>query len=370
MAIKKFSVKGLDTTANVRVVLNTDLANVTLGNAYVTNLFDSNGEPFVSGSTVAVSNAAPLASKTGALWVNSETGELYAYIANVWIQPVGGIGPVGATGSTGPQGSTGATGVVGPLGATGATGPQGSTGITPNLSSLSYSLIPSANVTYDLGSRAFRWRDLYLSGSTIDLGGTKISATGNAVSFSDANNNSVSVTVSSIIVGTGANAVVLQGSQTGLKQTIGNITTAAGGASVTVSNAAPSSPQPGNMWFDTESGRLLIYYNDGTSSYWIVPLGGVGPTGSSGGVIITTVSYPNAANSASTAGGQLITVSGSNFIANCKVFVDKTQCNTSNVTLTSLNFVSPAQSAGNYHLFVYNPDGTNGVKPIGITYSA
>ena len=32
-------------------------------------------------------------------------------------------------------------------------------------------LIPSANVTYDLGSSSYRFRDLYLSGSTIDLGG-------------------------------------------------------------------------------------------------------------------------------------------------------------------------------------------------------
>lgn len=35
-------------------------------------------------------------------------------------------------------------------------------------------LIPSNNVLYDLGSSSYRWRDLYLSGNTIDLGGTKI----------------------------------------------------------------------------------------------------------------------------------------------------------------------------------------------------
>jgi len=36
-------------------------------------------------------------------------------------------------------------------------------------------VLPSANVTYDLGSASLRWRDLYLSGTTIDLGGTAIS---------------------------------------------------------------------------------------------------------------------------------------------------------------------------------------------------
>jgi len=35
--------------------------------------------------------------------------------------------------------------------------------------------LPGADVTYDLGSPTYRWRDLYISGSTIDLGGAKIS---------------------------------------------------------------------------------------------------------------------------------------------------------------------------------------------------
>jgi hypothetical protein len=34
--------------------------------------------------------------------------------------------------------------------------------------------IPNLHETYDLGSSTYRWRDLYLSGSTIDLGGTLI----------------------------------------------------------------------------------------------------------------------------------------------------------------------------------------------------
>ena len=38
------------------------------------------------------------------------------------------------------------------------------------------SILPSANVTYNLGSPTARWKDLYLSGTTIDLGGTTMSA--------------------------------------------------------------------------------------------------------------------------------------------------------------------------------------------------
>ena len=39
-------------------------------------------------------------------------------------------------------------------------------------------IVPSANITYDLGTTSLRWRDLYLSGNTIDLNGATISADG------------------------------------------------------------------------------------------------------------------------------------------------------------------------------------------------
>ena len=37
------------------------------------------------------------------------------------------------------------------------------------------SIVPAANVTYDLGSSALRWKDLYLAGSTITIGNSTIS---------------------------------------------------------------------------------------------------------------------------------------------------------------------------------------------------
>lgn len=43
-----------------------------------------------------------------------------------------------------------------------------------DLSAVAQDIIPAANITYDLGSANLRWRDLYLSGNTIDLGGAKI----------------------------------------------------------------------------------------------------------------------------------------------------------------------------------------------------
>ena len=44
-----------------------------------------------------------------------------------------------------------------------------------------------------------------------------------------------------------------------------------GGASVDVSDTVPSEPQSGNLWLDTNNGKLYIYIDDGDSSQWIQP---------------------------------------------------------------------------------------------------
>lgn len=44
-----------------------------------------------------------------------------------------------------------------------------------------------------------------------------------------------------------------------------------GGASVDVSITAPSDPESGNLWLNTNNGNLYIYVNDGDSSQWIQP---------------------------------------------------------------------------------------------------
>lgn len=69
------------------------------------------------------------------------------------------------------------------------------------------SLIPSANVTYDLGTSAKRWNDLYLAGSTITIGTTSISAvdgtitTGNTsvADFSSTGNSTIGSSLSDVV---------------------------------------------------------------------------------------------------------------------------------------------------------------------------
>jgi hypothetical protein len=65
-------------------------------------------------------------------------------------------------------------------------------------------------------------------------------------------------------------------------------TTAAtgGGTSITISTTAPSSPTAGELWWNSETGLLSIYYNDGSSSQWVSaasgPQGPQGPAGAAG----------------------------------------------------------------------------------------
>ena len=51
-----------------------------------------------------------------------------------------------------------------------------------------------------------------------------------------------------------------------------------GGASVTVSETAPTSPSAGDLWFDSGNLNLYVYYNDGNSNQWVQtnPTGGGG----------------------------------------------------------------------------------------------
>ena len=61
-------------------------------------------------------------------------------------------------------------------------------------------IIPTSNISYDLGTSNNKWRDLYLSGNTIYLGSTLISTDSNTkgLVLKDNNNNLVDVTAASV----------------------------------------------------------------------------------------------------------------------------------------------------------------------------
>jgi hypothetical protein len=107
------------------------------------------------GASVTISDASPGSPSAGDLWWSANTNQLFIYYTDVdsnqWVEATT-PGPVGPTGPTGP---------------------------TANLSSLASSLIPSSNVTFDLGSQSMSWRDLYLSGNTIFLSTSQITLNAN-----------------------------------------------------------------------------------------------------------------------------------------------------------------------------------------------
>ena len=89
-----------------------------------------------------------------------------------------------------------------------------------------------------------------------------------------------------------------------------------------------------------------------------------------GGAKITSLTYPSSATAANPAGSETITVTGSGFSTGATVYVDTTSCATTYVSATSLTFTSPAKTAGEYHLYVYNTNGTFAMKPGGYISSS
>lgn len=60
---------------------------------------------------------------------------------------------------------------------------------------------------------------------------------------------------------------------------------------VTTSNSAPSPALPGSLWWDADVGSMFVYYDDGSSAQWVEVTGGVvGPQGPAGDNGVFTVS--------------------------------------------------------------------------------
>jgi len=66
-----------------------------------------------------------------------------------------------------------------------------------------------------------------------------------------------------------------------------------GGASVTTSDSAPSSPSDGDLWWDSDGNKMYVYYQDTDSSQWVsvsTP-GATGATGAAGAATAGVVSH-------------------------------------------------------------------------------
>ncbi len=73
------------------------------------------------------------------------------------------------------------------------------------------SLLPQGTLTHDIGADTLRWRDLYLAGNTIDIGGTKISKNSDGdVELKDSSNGLKKLIASEIQIGSGVNRRTLR----------------------------------------------------------------------------------------------------------------------------------------------------------------
>ena len=189
-------------------------------------------------------------------------------------------GYTGSLGYTGSQGDLGYTGSQGDQGTTGYTGSQGETGlgfaIAKSYSSVAaltadtsptgitagqFAIIETGNVENPENSRLYLWNGTvysYISDLSGNIGLTgpqgTIGYTGSA--------GSLGYTGSQGIAG-------YVGSQ--------------GIVSYTVSATSPTSPQNGELWYDSSTDILYVYVNDSVSSYWLdISTGVPGPSGYTG----------------------------------------------------------------------------------------
>lgn len=131
-------------------------------------------------------------------------------------------------------------------------------------------------------------------------------------------------------------------------QTFKDKATAAGiSASTTVSADPPSSPNAGELWFDTDTAILYLRYNDGNTTQWVQPanvqLGG-GSGGGSGNSFTTIAVSGQSSVVADTSSDTLTLVAGSNIVISTDPSTDAITISATSVGGASASFGTIAVS--------------------------
>ena len=110
-----------------------------------------------------------------------------------------------------------------------------------NLVAITTSLIPSSNVTFDIGTSDLRWRDLYLSGSSIHLGDQIFTSSSNTVTFQGRGGEPTRLVADSLAIGdvAGGTATILKsvnGKIASVAANNENVTEATSFANVSITN--------------------------------------------------------------------------------------------------------------------------------------
>ncbi len=233
-------------------------AQWVIANSGIGTTSGSGGGGGAGGANVTVSSNPPGTASNGDLWWDSDIGELYIYYtdgdSNQWVETSGGSETV--TISDNPPSSPNS----GDLWWESDTGSlkiyyddgdsqqwvDSNAGVLSSLSAFNYWQQNSAGIN---------------TSSNVGIGTTNVSAV-------DSNNTAVlavGIVTANKYYGDGSNLTGISGG---------------GGASVTVSTSAPSSPSAGDLWWDSDDADLLVYFNDGDSSQWVST--NAGATGAQG----------------------------------------------------------------------------------------
>lgn len=124
-------------------------------------------------------------------------------------------------------------------------GGQSTLNISKSNVAIAGNFVPASNLAYDLGSSNFRFRDLYLSGNTIDLGGARLTNDGiNNVIIQDADNNLKTLVINELVIGDSSTGNVVRLSSTSdtgaLQVNNSPLASVASPSNITASNAAIS----------------------------------------------------------------------------------------------------------------------------------
>ena len=99
--------------------------------------------------------------------------------------------------------------------------------------------------------------------------------------------------------------------------------------------------------------------------------GGTGNTSGGGNSpTITSIAYIGNDTATNIAGGDTVTLTGTNFNTGVNVLIGTTQATqVTRISATQLTFLAPANAAGSYILYVVNTDGSTALAVPGLQYS-
>ena len=166
-------------------------------------------------------------------------------------------------------------------------GSYSNTNVKAYLGNFDGNIIPSANVTYDLGSNSNRWNDLYLNNSTIYIGAQEITANADSTIFS----GNISV---GNLVGTGDNVDIKAGAYTWRFDNAGNLTLPANTSAINYANGATVPVGYGNAsvaaYLGSNANLTILSQGNITGNYFI------GNGALLTGVVTSSYSNANVAN--------------------------------------------------------------------------